>query len=78
MQSQTKHEMFKVLDKYPKYYLKAAPDKSNFFLTRVKLLGHIIEGNTITPLKSRIDAIINFTFHQIKRKTKKFLECLTF
>ena len=37
--------------------MKAAPDKS-FFFHRVNFLGHIIEGNTITPLKSRIDAII--------------------
>ena len=37
--------------------MKAAPDKSHFLLTRVKFLGHIIEKNTITPLKSRIDAI---------------------
>ena len=33
------------------------PDKSHFFLTRVKFLGHNIERKTITPLKSRIDAI---------------------
>ena len=62
MQSQTKHEMFHFLKKYNQILLKenmkAVRDKSHFFLTRVKLLGHIIEGNTITPLKSRIDAII--------------------
>ena len=38
--------------------MKPAPDKSHFFLTRVNLPEHIIEGNTITSLKSRIDAII--------------------
>ena len=62
MQSQTKIEMFIVVDKYHqkllKENMKAAPDKSHFFRTRVKILGHSIEGNTITPLKSRIDAII--------------------
>ena len=61
MQSQTKEEMFLVLEKYHQILLhenmKAAADKSQFFLTRVKFLGHIIERNTITPLKSRIDAI---------------------
>ena len=61
VQSQTKQEMFTVLEQYHKILqnenLKAAPDKSQFFLTRVKFLGHIIERNTITPLKSRIDAI---------------------
>ena len=57
MQSQTKEEMFIVLEHYHKILqnenLKAAPDKSHFFLTRVKFLGHNIERNTITPLKSR-------------------------
>ena len=62
MHSQTKSKMLIVLDKYHpillKENMKAAPDKSHFFFTRVKFLGHIIEGNTIVPLKSRIDAII--------------------
>ena len=61
MQSQTKDEMILVLDKNHPILLqenmKAAPDKSHFFLTRVKFLGHIIERNTITALKSRRDAI---------------------
>ena len=39
MQSQTKEEMFTVLEQYHKILqnevLKAAPDKSHFFLTRV-------------------------------------------
>ena len=38
--------------------MKAAPEKSHFFLTRVKFLGQNIERNTITPLKSHINAII--------------------
>ena len=61
MQSQTKDEMCIVLEKYHQVLqnkkMKAARDKSHFFLTRVKFLGHIIEKYTITPLKSRIDAI---------------------
>ena len=52
MQSQTKDEMFIVLEKYYQVLqnenMKAAPDKSFFFLTRVKFLGHIIEINNIT------------------------------
>ena len=67
MQSQTKDEMFTVLKKHHKELLnenlKAAPVKSDFFLTRVKFLGHNIERNTITPLKSRIDAIQKFQPH---------------
>ena len=42
MQSQTKDEMFLVLEQYHHILqnenLKTAPDKSHFFLTRVKFL----------------------------------------
>ena len=61
MQSETKVEMLIVLEKYRQILqnknMKTAPDKSNFYLTRVKFLGHIIEKDTLTPLKSQIDAI---------------------
>ena len=47
MQSQTKDEMFIVLENYHQILLqenmKAALDKPHFFLTRVKFLGHIIK-----------------------------------
>ena len=50
MQSQTKDEMFTNLEQYHQILknenLKAAPDKSQFFLTRVKFFGHIIEKKT--------------------------------
>ena len=53
MQSQTKDELFIVLEQYHQILLqenmKTVLDKSHFFLTRVKSLGHIIERNTITP-----------------------------
>ena len=79
MQSQTKDEMFLILEQYHQILknenMKAAPDKSHFFQTRVKFLGHIIEKNTITPLKSRIDAIRKLQPPQIKRKSKNSLEC---
>ena len=61
MQSQNKDKMFTVLEQNHKILqnenLKAAPDKSHLFLTRVQFLGHNSERNSITPLKSRIDAI---------------------
>ena len=79
MQSQTKDEMFNVLEKYHQILLhkniKAAPDESHFFLTRVKFLGHIIERNTITPLKSRIEAIQKLQPPSNKKKIRNFLEC---
>ena len=71
MHSQTKDEMFTVLEKYHQILLqenmKRAPDKSHFFLTRVKFLGHIIERNTIIPQ--------NFNHLQIRKKYNNFLEC---
>ena len=70
MQSQTKDEILKNEN------MKAAPDKSHFFLTRVKFLGHIIERNTITPLKSRIDAIQKLQQPTNKKKIQKFLGML--
>ena len=79
MQSETKEEMFTVLEQYQKILqnenLKAAPDKSHFFLTPVKFLRHNNERNTITPLKSRIDAIQKLQPPTNKKKSKSFLEC---
>ena len=82
MQSQTKEEMFMILEQYHQLlknqYMKAAPDKSHFFLTRVKFLGHIIESNTITPLKSRIHAIQKLQPPTNKKKIQEILEKLNF
>ena len=82
MQSQTKEEMLRVLEQYHKTLqnknLKAAPDKSHFFLTRVKFLGHNIERNTITPIKSRIDAIQKLQPPTNKKKIQEFLGMLNF
>ena len=82
MQSQTKDEMFIVLEKCHQVLqnenMKAAPDKSHFFLTRVKFRGHIMEKDTITPLKSRIDAIQKLQPSTNKKKIQKFLGMLNF
>ena len=72
--------LFTVLEKYQQILLqenmKAAPDKSHFFLTRFKFLGHIIERNTITSIKSCIDAIQKLQPPSNKKKKyKNFLEC---
>ena len=82
LQSQTKDKMFTVLEQYHKILqnenLIAAPDKSDFFLTRVKFLGHNFEQNTITPLKSRIDAIQKLQPPTNKKKIQEFLGMLNF
>ena len=66
------------LNPVPHCNLKAAPDKSHFFLTRVKFFGHIIERNTIIPLKSRIDAIQKLQPPTNKKKIQEFLGLLNF
>ena len=58
IQDTTIDKMLQILDKYHTIRetenLKAALDKSSFFLESVKLLGHQIENNRIHPLKSKI------------------------
>ena len=82
MQSQTKEEMFIVLEQYHKILqnenLKAVPNESHFFLTCVNFLRHNIEQNTITPLKSRIDAIQKLQPPTNKKKIQEFLAILNF
>ena len=56
--------------------MKAALDNSHFFLTRVKFFEHIIEGNTITPLKFHIEAILNIPLN--KNKVQEFFGMLNF
>ena len=58
--------------------MKAAPGTSHFFLNRVKVFGHINEGNTITPLKPRIDAIIKLQPPSNKKKIQEFFGMLNF
>ena len=82
MQSQRKLELFKVLKKYHQMLLKenirAAQDKSHFVLTGVKILRQIIEGNTITPINSRIGAIIKLQAPSNKKKIQEILGILNF
>ena len=58
--------------------MKAVTDKSHFFLTRVKLIGHIIEGNSITPSKCVIDAIRKLQAPSNRNKIQEFLGMLNF
>ena len=82
MQSQTKDKKFTVLEQYHQILqnknLKTTPDKSHFFLTRVKFSEHKIERNTITPLKSRIDAIQKLQPPNNKKKIQEFFGMLNF
>ena len=82
MQSQTKGELFTIINEYHtllrKAGLKAAPDKTFFFLKKVKFLRHVISPDGIQPIAERVDALRNLKSPQSKRDVMKVLGCLGF
>ena len=58
--------------------IKAAPDKTVFFLKKVKILGHVISPEGIQPIAKRVDALRNPKSPQSKRDVMKVLGCLGF
>ena len=70
MQSQTGGEMSTIINEYHtllrKAGLKAAPDKTFFFLKKVKFLGHVISPDGIQPKVKRVDALRNLKWPQSK------------
>ena len=56
--------------------MKTAPVISQFFPTRVKFLGYFNKGNTITLLKSRIDANLKFQPPLNRKKFNDHLELI--
>ena len=82
MQSQTRGEMFTIINEnhtlLRKAGLKAAPDKTFFFLKKVKFLGHVTSPDGIQPIAKRVDALRNLKSLQSKRDVMKVLGCLGF
>ena len=82
MQSQNKNEMFMVINEYHnllrKAGLKAAPDKTFFFLKKVKFLCHDISPEGIQPIAKRVKGLKNLKLTEIKRDVMKVLRCLGF
>ena len=82
MQSKTRGEMFTIINEYHtllrKAALKAAPDKTFFFLKKEKLSGHAFSPDGIQPIAKRVDALRNLKSPQSKRDFMKFLGCLGF
>ena len=80
MQSQTRGEMFTIINEYHtllrKAGLKAASEKRFFFLRKVKLLGHVISPDRVQPIAKRVDALRNLKSPQSKGDVMKVLECL--
>ena len=82
MQSQSKNEMFVVINGYHTLLrtagLTAATDKTFFFLKKVKFLGHVISPEGIQPIAKRVKDLKNLKPPGSKRDVMKVLGCLGF
>ena len=82
LQSQNKNEMLTVINEYHtllrKAGLKAAPDKTFFFLKKVKFLGHVISPEGIQPIAKRVKDLKKLKSPESKRDVMKVLGCLGF
>ena len=66
------HEILRKVD------LKAAPDKTFFFLRTVKFLGHIVENNTLRPIHSKIESIKKLKTPESKKDLMRFVGAINF
>ena len=82
MQSLSRNEMFTIINEYHtllrKTGLKAAPDKTFFFLKKVRFLGHVISPDGIQPVEKRVKDLKNLKYPECKRDVMKVLGCLGF
>ena len=82
MQSQTRGEMFTIINEYHTLLrmagLKTAPDKTFFFLKKQKFRGHVISPDGIQPIAKRVDALRNLKSPQSQRDIMKAMGCLGF
>ena len=51
--------------------MEATPDQSHFFFTRVKILEHIIQRTTTTPIKPQKNLFLLFQPPSNKNKTQE-------
>ena len=74
--------MFTVINEYhillSKAGLKAAPDKTFFFLKKDIFLGHVISPEGIQPIAKRVKELKNLKSPESKRDVMKILGCLEF
>ena len=82
MQSQNKGEMLSIIHECHKLLrkagLKAAWEKTIFFLKKVKFLGHVISSEGIEPIAKRVKDLKNLKSPECKRDVMKVLGCLGF
>ena len=80
LQSHTKAEIFTIVHEYHQLLrkggLKTAPDKTQFFLKKVKFLGHVIAEQGIQPVENRVKDLQNVKSPESKRDAVKNLGCL--
>ena len=74
--------MFTVMNEYHTLHrkagLKAAPDKTFFFLKKVNILGHVISPDGIQPIAKRVQVLKNLESPESKRDIMKVFGCLRF
>ena len=82
LQSHTKAEMFTIIHEYHQLLrkggLEAAPDKTDFFLRKVKFLGHVFSEQGIQPVAKRVEDLQNLKSPEGKRDEMKVLGCVGF
>ena len=82
LQAKTKAEMWKKLESYFKYLrssgLKAAPNKTKFFLGKVQFLGHIVSDNGIQPVAKKFQDLKDLKSPENKRDVMRVLGSLGF
>ena len=82
LQSQTKAQMFTIIHEHHqilrKGVLKAAPDKTHFFLRKVHFLGHIISEQAIQPVAKRLKDLQKPKSSESKRDVMKVPGCFGF
>ena len=82
LQYHTKAEMFTIIHEYHQLLrkggLRTAPDKTHFYLRKVKFLDHVISEQGIQPVAKRVKDLQNLKSPESKRDVKKVFGCLGF
>lgn len=82
MQASSKSEMFDVILEYHRLLrsagLKAAPDKTKFFLKKVQFLGHVVSEKGIQPVAKKVAALKALKSPENKQEVMRVLGCLGF
>ena len=82
MRSQNKNKPFTVIKEYHNFLrkagLRAAPDKTFFFLNKVMFRGHVISPGGIQAIAKRVKGSKNLKSTESKRDVMKVLGCVGF